>query len=47
MTFRIEPADLARLEREMGLAEFLAETDSGGGGTAIGAVTAVHHERSH
>ena len=47
MTFRIEPADLARLEREMRLAEFLADADSGGGGTAIGAVTAVHHERSH
>jgi len=40
MTFRIEPAALARLHREMRLAEFLAETDSGGGGKAIGSVTA-------
>ena len=31
MTFRIEPADLARLDRELRLAEFLAATDSGGG----------------
>ena len=31
MTFRIEPADLARLDRELRLAEFLTATDSGGG----------------
>ena len=31
MTFRIEPADLARLDRELRLAEFLAGADSGGG----------------
>ena len=41
MTFRIEPADLARLEREMGLAELLAEADSGSAGKAVAASTAV------
>ena len=47
MTFRIEPAALARLHREMRLEEFLAETDAGGGGTAMAAVTAADHARSH
>ena len=39
MTFRIEPAALARLHREMRLAEFLAGADFGGGEKAVTAGT--------
>ena len=45
MTFRIEPAALARLQREMRLADFLADADSVAGGTAVAAV--ADHARSH
>ena len=40
MTFRIEPAALARLHREMRLADFLAGADSAGADDAIAASTA-------
>ena len=40
MTFRIEPAVLARLHREMRLADFLAGADSAGADGAIAASTA-------